>query len=526
MRQLLVAMVVAVGLASAAELHFAIGGDPRTFDALQVNESHSETVRYLTAGVLIRVNRTTNQPEPELAESWKVAADGKSIALRLRAGLKFSDGLALTSADVIRTLNRALDPKTGSAAGDAFRAEDSNPEIAASSARDVTIRYKSPKPGLDHLFDQFAIVPEKVTALPASAGPYYVSEYKSGQFIRLTRNPNYWKRDKAGKQLPYIDSIRIDIQQNPDIEMTRFLRGELDLIPKLNPENFERLSKEQPAAARNLGASLDSEFLWFNVAPSKTMPEWKRKWFTSAAFRHGLSLSLHRDDGARIAYRGYAHVAAGPFSPANKVWFNSALKPLTFDSAAALKQLAADGFKQTNGVLRDRDGHPVEFSLITNSGNRTRERLAALVQSDWAAIGVKVNIVSLDFGSLFERITKTMDYEACLLGFNNIGIDPTEQMNVWLSSGPTHPWWPSQKTPATEWEKRIDGLLLQQASSASQAVRKKAIDEVQKIGMEQEPVLYLVNPDYLCAISPRLKGVAPSVAPPQLLWNIEWLHLE
>ncbi len=489
--------------------------------------SHSETVRYLTGGVLIRVNRTTSKPEPELAESWTVPPDGKSISLHLRAGVKFSDGTPLTSADVVRTLTRALDPKEASPSGDPFRSADGNPEVTAPSLRDVLVRYKNVKPGLEQLFDELAIVPPAAAALPR--------EQRAACRCRATsldnssvsaRNPNYWKRDAAGKQLPYIDSIRIDIQANHDIETTRFLRGELHLIQKLDPENFQRVSKEQPAAARNVGASLDSEFLWFNEAPSKTVPEWKRKWFRSAAFRQALSLGIHRDDVARIAYRGYAHVAAGPFSPANKVWFNSALTPLPFDFAAALKQLAADGFVKKDGTLRDRDGHAVEFSIVTNAGNRTRERMAALVQADWAALGVKLNIVTLDFGSLIERITKTNDYEACLLGFNNVAVDPAEQMNVWLSSGPTHPWWPKEPTPATPWEKQIDGLLLQQASSGNQAARKKAIDEVQRIGMEQEPVLYLVNPDYLCAISPRVKGIEATAAPPQILWNIEWLKLE
>ena len=534
MRQIifLAGLILAAGSAARpAELRFAIAGDPKTFDPLQVAESHSETIRYLTAGVLIRINRTNGRAEPELAESWTLSPDGKSIALRLRTSLQFSDGSPLNSADVVRTLRRALDPKEASPAGDIFRASEGDPEIDASSPRDLTIRYKAVKPGLDHLFDQLAIIPTKTDKYPATAGPFHVTDHRPGQYVQLARNPHYWKRDSTGKPLPYIDSIRVDIQQNHDIELTRFLRGELHLIPTLNPENFSRVVKEKPAAARNLGPSLDSEFLWFNQAPSKTVPEWKRQWFTSAAFRHALSQSIHRDDIARVAYRGYAHAAAGPLSPANRIWFNAALRPVAFDFAAALRQLTAEGFRQQQvggqeRVLLDRQGHKVEFSIITNSGNRTREQMAALVQSDWAKIGVKVNIVTLDFGSLIERITKSMDYEACLLGFNNVDVDPGEQMNVWLSSGAQHPWWPKEKTPATEWEKRIDTLLLQQASSGDAAARKKAIDEVQKIAMEQEPILYLVNPDYLCAISPALKGVAAGAAPPQVWWNIEWLRIE
>ena len=71
----------------------------------QVIEDHSDTVRYLTAGVLVRVNRATDTLEPELAESWKLSDDSRSITFHLRAGLKFSDNSPLDANDVARTLN-------------------------------------------------------------------------------------------------------------------------------------------------------------------------------------------------------------------------------------------------------------------------------------------------------------------------------------------------------------------------------------------------------------------------------------
>jgi peptide/nickel transport system substrate-binding protein len=509
------------------ELRFAIAGDPRTFDPLHVEESNSETIRYLTAGVLVRVNRLTDQLQPELAERWELLDGGRTITFHLRAGLKFSDGSPLAAGDVARTLNRALDPKEGSAAGDTFRSGQVNPEIRVASTREITIRYKDPKAGLDRLFDGLAIVPPTLGKLPASAGAFFVSEYHSGEYLRLARNPYYWKRDAAGKQLPYLDSIRIDIQQNHDIELTRFLRGELQVVNRLDAESFDRVAKQNPQAARSLGASLDPEFLWFNQAPAKNMPEWKRKWFTSPVFRRAVSGVIHRDDIARIVYRGHAHVAAGPISPANRFWFNAALQPLAAEPPeAALKSLAAEGFSLRDGVLRDRDGHAVEFSLITNTGNHARERMAALIQDDLRHIGIRVNVVTLDFGSLIERITKTLDYDAGLLGFSNVELDPLEQMNVWLSSGEEHAWWPAEKSPATPWEARIDELLMKQSSESSREVRKKANDEVQRIAVEQAPIIFLVNPDYLCAIAPSVRGAQPAVAPPQVLWNIEWLRLE
>jgi peptide/nickel transport system substrate-binding protein len=525
---LIFAALLSAGLSSAAaprELRFCLNGDPKTFDALHVSDANSELVRFLTGGVLVRINRITDQLQPELAESWKLSDGGRAITFHLRSGLRFSDGEPLTASDVARTFNTALNPKQASPAGDTFRSAG-DPEVRVTSPLELTIRYPEPKPGIDRLFDTLSIVPASPRNLPASAGPFFVSEYRPGDYVRLTRNPNYWKRDAAGKPMPYLDSIRIDIQPNREIELVRFLRGETHLINKMTPENFDRVAREKPAAARNLGASLDSEFLWFNQSPSATVPDWKRKWFTSAAFRHAISASIHRDDLARVVFRGHAHPAAGPFSPSNRFWFNGSLGALPFDPQSALRGLAAEGFVLRDGILRDREGHAVEFSLITNSGNRPREAMAAVIQDDLRKIGIQVNIVTLDFSSLIERITKTSQYEACLLEFANVEIDPMEQMNVWLSSGAEHAWWPLQKTPAMPWEARIDQLELQQASEPSRPLRKKAFDEVQRIVVEQEPIIYLVNPDYLIAISPSLRGVQPVTSPPQILWNVEYLKLE
>src|SRR4051812_14011545 len=110
-------MVVPLSAATAPqELRFALAGDPLTFDPLQVAENNSEVVRYLTAGVLVRINRLTDQPESELAESWKITEAGRALTFKLRAGLKFSDSSPLTAADVGRTITRALDPKEASPA--------------------------------------------------------------------------------------------------------------------------------------------------------------------------------------------------------------------------------------------------------------------------------------------------------------------------------------------------------------------------------------------------------------------------
>ena len=509
MRRILGVICVLTCVANAAELRFSLPSDPKNFDPLHVSEENSEVVRYLTAGVLVRINRVSGKVEPELAQSFQLSPDGRAITFPLRPGLKFSDGSPLTTADVAHTMATALDPKQASPKGDTLRSEQGDPAVLVASPLEITIRYPAPKPDLDRLFDALSIIPAKMEKIPASGGPFYVAEYRPGESVRLARNPNYWRRAA-------LDSIRIDIQPNRDIQVTRFLRGELQLINKLDPESFDRVQKEDPAAARNLGPSLDSEFLWFNEAPSATVPDWKRAWFRSPAFRHAVSRAIKREDIARIVFRGHA----------NQFWFNADLKPLPYDEAGAIRALTAEGFRLKDGVLSDSAGHAVEFSIITNSGNRAREAMAAVIQDDLKRIGIRINIVTLDMSSLIERIARTAQYEACLLGFAAVEIEPTEQMNVWLSSGAQHAWWPMQKSPATPWEARVDQLELTQASTLSRAARKKAFDEVQKIIVDQEPIVYLVNPDYLAAIAPALKGTQPVAAPPQVLWNAESLRIE
>ena len=79
------------------ELAWTIGYDPKTFDPAKVDDQESELVRYLTAGVLLRFNRSTQKVEPRLAESWNLSADGRTVVFKIQAGLEFSDGSRLTA---------------------------------------------------------------------------------------------------------------------------------------------------------------------------------------------------------------------------------------------------------------------------------------------------------------------------------------------------------------------------------------------------------------------------------------------
>ena len=451
---------------SGGELRFCLHIEPKTFDPLKVDDESSNYIRYLTGGPLVRINRQTQELEPELALSWKISKDGRQISFRLRTGVSFSDGTPFSADDVAYTIQQLMDPALHSPTGDAFRSGAGNVETRIISPTQLSVTFPAPVAGLDRLFDQVPMLSQHSSKKEnAVLGSFMLADYKPGSTVILKRNPNYWKVDRQGRKLPYLDSIRMDIQPNRDVEMLRFKRGEVDLINTLDSDYFDKLAATAPQLTHDAGPSLDSEQLWFNEVAKSPIPAYKKNWFRSTNFRRAISGAINREDLSRIVFHGHAQPAAGLFSPANKFWFNAKLKPHPYDRDASLKALQGEGFRLENGTLKDKDGNAVVFSIITNAGSKTRERMAVLIQDDLQKIGIHVNVVTLDFPSLIERMTQTFDYEAIILGLTNVDLDPNGEMNVWLSSSENHQWNPQQKTPETPWEAEIDRLMRAQASS-------------------------------------------------------------
>jgi peptide/nickel transport system substrate-binding protein len=499
----------------ANELRFCLRNDPKTFNPLLVDDESSVAVRYLTGGVLIRLNRYTQELEGELATKWKVSENGRRIDFELRRGVRFSDGTPFTCDDVAYTMHQLMDPELHSPTGDAFRSAPGEVETQCTDPFQAKVRFPGPVAALAAQFDQAAIL-SAVSLRKESAvlGPFELGEYKPGAYVLLRRNPNYWKRDANGHALPYLDSIRLEIQQNRELELLRFRRGELDIINKLDPDMYDRLSSEMPR-----------ETIFFNQVQSAPLPEYKRRWFRSSDFRRAISEAIRRDDIVRIVYHGHARAAAGPVSVANHFWLNPAIKPGSGTETAAMALLQHSGFRRSGSALVDGAGNQVEFSMITNAGNKLHERMLALIQQDLARLGIRLNVVVLDFPSLVERISRTFNYESVLMAWSNIDLDPSAQMNIWLSSAANHQWNPNEKAPQTAWEAEIDKLMQAQNTSQDPSKRKGYFDQVQKIVADQAPILFLVNANALSAVAPNVKNVTPAVLAPQLYWNADRLQV-
>ena len=163
-------------------------------------DDSSETIRYLTGGVLLRLNRDTQKLEPELATLWTVSTDGRTITflaahgdLFLRRHAVYRPGREVHDGPVDESGAAFSRPRTRSARA---RAKSITHRCRARQSRPSTSPLRWPDS--TSLFDQVAIVssqsPNKELAV---LGPYYVSDYKPGSYVYLRKNPNYWKHDAA-----------------------------------------------------------------------------------------------------------------------------------------------------------------------------------------------------------------------------------------------------------------------------------------------------------------------------------------
>lgn len=523
-----------------------IEAEPLTWNRLLATDHVSHVLTERIHAALVRVNLSTQQVEPELAESWSFSEDGRILTFRLRPGVRFSDGVPFTAEDVAFTFRALHDPRAASPLAETAQVggEPLRPEIVDP----LTVRFRLVRRTavIERLFDSLYILPrhrleaslksgEFASAYGMGApvesvagmGPFVLKRYIPGQRVVLRRNPHYWKRGPRGERLPLLEGIIFEILPDSNARMLRFLAGDLDLQDNLRPEDFISLRAKGRPGLRllDLGPGMVLERLWFNLNPeSSAVPKEKRAWFADVRFRRAVSLAIDRDSIVQLVYQGLASPAAGPVSPANRQWRNEAIEPPPLDREEARRLLSEAGFRwDAKGTLQGPKGHPVSFTLVTNADNPRRSRMATLIQDDLAKLGIEMRLAALDFANLVRRITRSFDYEACLLGITQTDPDPSAELPLWLSRAPLHFWHPSQSRPATAWEARIDFLMEQQMLALDAASRKVFFDEVQAIVAEHLPIIHLVVPHALVGASRRVENLKPTPFRTPPLWNSEEL---
>jgi peptide/nickel transport system substrate-binding protein len=358
----------------------------------------------------------------------------------------------------------------------------------------------------------------------AGLGPFVLSAYSPGQRLVFARNPRYWRKDAAGAALPYLDRLTLDVVSEENTELLRLTSGQSDMtISEVPSEAYATVKRAADAGQLwlyDLGVAYDPDAFWLNLKPGALASDPRAAWLQRDELRRAISMAVDRQVFADTVFLGAGLPVYGPITPANKKWYSPDVPRTPHDPAAARALLASIGLtdRDGDGMLEDAQNMPARFSIVTQKGRPSLERGVAVIRDELKKIGIVVDIVALDGGVVIQQILSGK-YDAVYFHPFVNDPDPANSLDFWLSSGGAHFWNIGQKTPATEWERRIDELMLRQAQSADERERKRLFDEVQKIFAEHLPAVYFVASHIFAAASTRVTNVTPVVLRPQLLWS-------
>ena len=220
------------------QLVASVRSEPRTFTRLTSRDQMAELLAMLTQGKLVRINRATFEVEPWLAESWESSPDGLSHTFHLRPGLEWSDGVPLTSADVVFSIEAAFDPRVKSPMAEMLVAGGQPIRASAPDPRTVVVTFAGPSgPGV-RLLDMLTVLPKHKlgealvdgtlgeawsSRTPPSeivgSGPFVLRSYEPGQRLVLDRNPRYWRKAANGDALPYLNRLVLEIVPDQNAEL-------------------------------------------------------------------------------------------------------------------------------------------------------------------------------------------------------------------------------------------------------------------------------------------------------------------
>jgi peptide/nickel transport system substrate-binding protein len=535
---------------AGGQLVVALRAEPRTLNPVIALDSPSREVIRRTIADLIHINRDTQQTEPGVAKSWKVSADGRRYTLALRRGIRFSDGEPFDADDVVFSFQVSLDVKVASTNRDLLIVDGQPIAVRKLDQHTVEFTLAQPYAAAERLFDSIAMLPRHrlenaynegrlaeawgLKTSPeaiAGLGPFRFREYVPGQRLVLERNPFYWKVDRSGRALPYLDRLVFLFVPSEDAQTLRFQSGDADIVTRISAANFDVLSRAPGASGYGLfdvGASLSHTFLFFNLndVESKGLTEIARKqaWFRRVPFREAVSLAIDRDAIVRLVYRGRATPLWGHVPPGNKLWVNHSLTRPGRSVERARELLRKAGFTwSADGTLVDEQRQPVDFTIVTNTGNTERIQIATIAQDDLKQLGIRARVVTLELRALLDRVLTTSDYDACVLGLGGGDADPNAELNLWLSTGSMHLWSMGQTRPATAWEAELDTLMRRQLTVLDAGQRKRLFDRVQELVVENLQIISLVSPNVLVGAKKGLGNFRPTILEHHALWNVEEL---
>jgi peptide/nickel transport system substrate-binding protein len=436
---------------------------------------------------------------PGFAETWDRAPD--KVTFHIRAGMKWSDGQPATSQDVCYTWGLAmaaikadtnvgagyLDPNIKDAGVTKIECPDDTTFIAYTTDQSDRI-YQVYVPILPkHIFgkdDYKKIADEKFNAPLVGTGPYTLAEWKTGQFARFVRNPNYW--GKQGLE----DQVEIHFYKNSDTMVQALKANELDYARGVNPDQFNQL-KTDPQYTAVVGKANGWTQLAFNTY-GKTIKGGgaSTKALQDAAFRDALGYAVDKKTLVDRVLGGYGDVGTTNVPPVLSDWHVEPDKPRTFDIELAKQKLDAAGYKlDANGKRLDKENKPIKLRLYMPNSDENYPKSAQFIKDWYGQLGIDVTTQVLDSAALGTLILPpegdgTAKYDIELWGWAG-NPDPNALLQIFRCDaiGGT--------SDSQYCNKDFDALYDQQLKEAGDA-RKVTLAKIQNLIYDEAPydILY------------------------------------
>ena len=496
---------------SGGTLVDAMSGEPSGLIAMIAGESSASTIASNIFNSLLKYDKNL-ELTGELAQSWDVSPDQKTITFHLKPNLKWADGKPLNSDDVLFTWQLVTDEKTRTPYGADYKlvkkAEAPNPDT-------FKVTYAQPyAPALDswsglHILPKHLLEGQDINNTPFARNPvgshyYELDQWKKGESISLKRNVN------ATQGQARIDRLVSRIIPDRAAQFLELMADNIDSM-SLNSIQYARIFPSRPdltakiAQYKELGNSYT--YLGFNL---------KRKPFDDVRVRQAINYAIDKQEIIDGVLLGLGLPVASPYKPGTR-WSNPSLQPYPYDPGKAIALLKAAGFEDHDhdGIL-DRDGQPLSFEILTNQ-NKEREMSAVLVQRRLKEIGIDVKIRVVEWATFISRFIKTGDFNVVLLGWG-LGLEP-DQFNIWHSSQQA----PGQFNFIGYNNPTVDKLLEDGRTELDPDKRMKIYHAFAKILLEDSPVVYLFAGYGLPAIHKRVKGIDDPAPPAGIGHNsYEW----
>jgi peptide/nickel transport system substrate-binding protein len=546
------------------------GTGPKTFNYWDHQDVETAGIGALIYESLIDTDPWTGKVYPRLARSIEIGDNGKQYIVKMRRGLKWSDGYPITADDVIFTYNTIIKKGFGNTSTrDVMMVKDEFPEVT--KIDDLTVKFRTKIPfapfqtrigvpiapkhilekatGSFEQFHSFWNVNSDVRSIVCS-GPFKLDRYVPGQRVEFVRNPYYGMVDRLGKRLPYLDKFVYSIVPDQNTILLKFYANEIDFLDVrgIRGSDAALIKQREPYGnfkLYNLGPDDGCVFFIFNMARRKDpktgqfyVPHPYQDWFNNRYFRLAVSHAVDRKRIVDNILRGVGFQLFTAESPAS-IYLDKSLKPYPQDLELAAKLLEQGGFKKKGEQLYDAQGNPVEFTLNTNAGNSARDGVCVSIQNDLKKLGIKVNYQAVDFNILIDKTSNSLDWQSIVMGLSGDRLEPYDGANVWKYDGRLHMF--DQRladakgktivTDARDWEKEIQSCFEDGATTLDVPKRHKYYDRFQEIVYEEQPYIYLYTMLLLTAMKNWIGNYTPTplgigATPRGSLHNVEEIYIK